>query len=296
MKQSLRFAVAAAAMGMVATASAGYFEVGTEVESYGSDYSAASDLALPYMAIGGNPIEGSALSLGLKTSHREMTGSSTARSSNRYRQDMSIGYSIESGAFTFKPGYLLRYESYQDGSRNVEHEFMPNMSYTLNDTVSLSLDTMVGVMQKSRLNGRGGDLGSDNSYNDFKYEVLAAVNTRLSDTQNLAVSIFTEGEDLSDVTGSEYEGFANWQLRLVYSQNFGDLTLTPYTRIGLSNKAKNANGDKTDQVAQRVGLAASYKLDTDLSLFGETYYQTAKNGDEADKNMMYYKAGVRYNF
>ena len=308
MKQSLRFAVAAAAMGMAATASAGYFEIGSEFEDYNGNYS-GSDFVLPYMAIGGNPIEGSAFSAELKTSYRQMTDNAAARSSNRYRQEITVGYSWGFGDFTFAPRYRLRQNFYND-KRDYEHRIYPNMSYRLNDTFSLQLDGFVAPVQAKRQAARGTDTGL-NDYVDYKHELDMRVNTQLSETQRLTVSLYNEYGRTTDLSkadaandGDETRNANEWQLRLVYTQNFGDFSLTPFARIGLSKKAQKVDGYKLNENRHRFGLAGSYKLSSDLSLVGETYFQTQKQQDrEADqtvdlsnKNMMFYKVGVRYSF
>ena len=311
MKQSLRFAVAAAAMGMAATASAGYFEIGTELESFNSDYS-SSDMVLPYMAVGGNPIEGTPFSAELKTSYRQRN-ESAARGGNRYRQDITVGYSWDFGDFVFAPRYRLRQDFMNSGSRTYEHRFFPNMSYRLNDTFSLQLDGFVAPVQQKRVSARGEDAANGETignYTDYKQEFDVRLHTQLSETQRLTVSVFNEYSKNSKMTsaqdGQDQLSASEWQLRVVYSQNFGDFSLTPFARFGLSNKSERVNKEKFDQNRHRFGLAGTYRLSSDLSLVGETYYQTQNQQgfigdttqveDRNDRNMMFYKLGVRYSF
>ena len=311
MKQSLRFAVAAAAMGMAATASAGYFEIGAEIEDYNGN-AGPETFYLPYVTVGGNPIEGSSFTAELKTSQRMMDDFGSRSASNRHRNDITIGYTFQYGDFTFNPRYRQRQNFLASGVREYEHRIFPNMSYRLNDTFSLQLrDGFVAPVQKKNVAARGTDTADRNDYVDYKHEFDMRLNTQLSDSQRLTVSIYNEygrTTDLSKNVAADAESTRNaneWQLRMVYTQNFGDFSLTPFVRIGLSKKDQTVDGTKKDLNRHRFGLAGSYNLTNDLSLVGETYFQTQKQQDytvaggivdESNKNYMFYKVGVRYSF
>lgn len=313
MKKSLRFAVAAAAMGMAATASAGYFEIGAEIEDYNGTYGDES-FYLPYVTIGGNPIEGSSFTAELKTSQRMMDAYGERNSKNRYRNDITIGYTFQHGDFTFNPRYRQRQNFLSSGAREFEHRFFPNMTYRLNDTFSLQLDGFLAPVQKKNQAARGTDSADGrHDYVDYKHELDMRLNTQLSETQRLTVSIYNEYGRTTDLEkgieaddGHKTRNANEWQLRLVYTQNFGDFSLTPFARIGLSKKNQNVNGAKLNENRHRFGLAGSYRLSSDLSLVGETYFQTRKKqeydrinhsvSDTHNQNMMFYKVGVRYSF
>ena len=307
MKQSLRFAVAAAAMGMAATASAGYFEMGAEIEDYNGEHGAET-FYLPYVTVGGNPIEDSSFTAELKTSQRMMDAYGRRSTHNRHRNDITIGYTFQYGDFTFNPRYRQRQNFLASGARDFEHRLFPNMSYRLNDTFSLQLDGFVAPVQKKHQEARGTDAGDQlHDYVDYKHELEMRLNTQLSESQRLTVSIYNEygrTTDLSKNVADDADKTRNaneWQLRLVYSQNFGDFSLTPFARIGLNKTAQKVEGYKLDENRHRFGISGSYKLASDLSLVGETYFQTQhqenKAGEElSSKNYMFYKVGVRYSF
>lgn len=310
MKQSLRFAVAAATMGMIASASAGYFEIGSEMESFNSAYETDS-FYLPYVIVGGNPIEGSNFRAELKTSYRQYDSSEKRNSSNRYRQDITVGNSWSFGDFTFSPQYRLRQDFMSSGSRTYEHRIFPNMSYRINDTFSVALDGFIAPVQAKHQGARGSDHSSDSSafnYNDYKHEFDVRLHTQISDTQRLTVSVFSEyskTNDLNQNDGHRQEEMEEWQLRMVYSHNFGDFTLAPFARIGLSRDVETVSGKTLDETRHRYGVSGFYNLSPEVTLVGEVYRQTqvqegVNDGGEIysrdDKNMMFYKLGVRYNF
>ena len=310
MKQSLHLAVAAATMGMITFASAGHFEIGSEVESFNSAYEDKS-LYLPYVTIGGNPIKGSDFHAELKTSYSQHDSSAKRDSSNRYRHDILVGNTWSSGDFTFAPEYLLRQDFMSDGSRIYEHRIFPNMSYRINDTFSLGLDGFVALVQAKRQEARGSDHNSDSSvfnYNDYKHEFDFCLDTRISDTQLFTVSVFTEYGKINDMNENDehrQETAEEWQLRLIYSHNFGNFTLEPFVRIGLSRDVETISGKTLDEKRHRYGVAGSYQLTPEVTLVGEVYGQTqgleGVNTDgeiysKDDKNMMFYKIGVNYTF
>ena len=308
-KGALRSAVACATAAMAMSASAGYFEIGAEIEDYNGVHG-DGDFYLPYVTVGGNPIEGSSFTAELKTSQRIMDASDARASSNRYRNDITIGYTFQHGDFTFNPRYRQRQNFYAN-SRDYEHRFFPNMSYRLNDTFSLQLDGFVAPVHKKRQSARGTDSADQlHDYVDYKHEFDMRLNTQLSETQRLTVSVYNEYSRTTELSksaandGDTTRNANEWQLRVVYSQNFGDFTLTPFARFGLSKTAQKVEGYKLDENRHRFGIAGSYKLSSDLTLVGETYFQTQNqeswNGtntvSDSDKNMMFYKVGVRYSF
>lgn len=293
-------------MGMVAPASAGYFEIGTEVETYNSAYE-NDNIYLPYVAVGGNPIEGSPFFAELKTSYRQYDSSVNRADSNRYRQDITVGYSWSFGDFTFSPKYVLRQDFMGDASRTYEHRISPNMSYRINDTFSLALDGFFAPVQAKNQATRGNDT-ENKDYNDHKYEFDIRLDTQISETQSFTASVYTEygkTTDLNENDAHRQENVEEWQLRLIYNHNFGNFTLSPFARIGLSRDVETVSGKTLDENRHRYGVTGSYHLTSDMTLVGEIYYQTqglenvndnSKIYSADDKNMMFYKVGVLYNF
>ena len=265
---------------------------------------------LPYVGVGFNPIEGSALFVGAKFSQRKMDASS-ARINTRDRQEFTVGYSFDlNDQLTFSPKVTARHNSYAaKNTRDTEWRIFPNMSYQLNDTFSLALDGFLAPVG-ARDEARGSDAvdasESDRfDYTDYKHELEFRLNTRLADDKRLMTSFYNEfsrkyGHSASSTTETQRN---EWQLRVVYTQDFGNFSLSPFARITLHREAQNNINQTKDELRNRFGVVGNYNLTNQLDLVGEIYHQfenqrdwTNTAVDDGKKRMMFYKVGLKYNF
>ena len=294
------------------SASAGYIEMGSEFEAYEGDHSGNS-FFLPYMAMGVNPIEGSPLSISAKFSQRYMD-ESDARGSNRARQEITAGYSFDIiDRFTFNPMIRVRHNNYDhspDGNRETEWRIFPNMSYAINDTFTVALEGFVAPVASRTSADRsveGGVEDGNFDYTDYKHELEYQLHTRIADDKRLTTSFYNEFSKKDGYTSDNPDAEKKrneWQLRLVYTQDFGNFTLSPFARITLHRKATSASGETKDEIRNRAGIAGSYTLNEDLSLVSEIYRQEENkrdwDGSHDDKGgtkaYMFYKVGIRYSF
>jgi len=123
----------------------------------------------------------------------------------------------------------------------------------------------------------------------------------LSKTQTARVSFYNEANSLDGVEKKDtVKGVNEWQLRLMFTQQVNDFSLTPYARFDLDRKLDVEQGDREKKLRHRVGLLGSYKLQDNLSLIYDVNYQVEQSRENSeskyDKNRMFYKLAINYSF
>lgn len=303
-------------------------ELGFENEKYTSKYK-TSNVFMPYVATNFDPIDGSSLSISMKYMYQNQYGKKDgATEKDRFKTDrdrievVAKGYTWKNGDFAFSPQVGFRYEAwdidYQNNTskqdkRRLELRFYPNMTYKINDQVSLYLSGFVGpVFMETKQESRKdngyvkGNLGTNTYYGDYYQELqLLGVKYKINNDNTVWTSIYNERKY------SEYASkYDRWQLRVGYDlKATSDLTINPFVRYDLHYSEENTenidfskdHGKSRDKDELRIGSGFNYKATSTVSLLGEVYWQTAKVESYSgvtsdDKNRMFYKLAVRKTF
>ncbi|EEV6537473.1 hypothetical protein DD355_005272, partial [Escherichia coli] len=132
-------------------------ELGFENEQYNYAYRSA-DVFMPYIKSNFNPVTDSALNVSLTYMYQDQYGKKHKKTSedrfktNRDRIELYLkGYTLNRGAYSFSPSAGFRYESWDVNYDNpkkqdkwkLELRFYPNMTYKLNDQLSLYMNGFV---------------------------------------------------------------------------------------------------------------------------------------------------------
>ncbi|HDT2949712.1 hypothetical protein OFN39_25580, partial [Escherichia coli] len=149
-------------------------ELGFENEQYNYAYRSA-DVFMPYIKSNFNPVTDSALNVSLTYMYQDQYGKKHKKTSedrfktNRDRIELYLkGYTLNRGAYSFSPSAGFRYESWDVNYDNpkkqdkwkLELRFYPNMTYKLNDQLSLYMNGFVApVFFKTQQESR-----KDNNY------------------------------------------------------------------------------------------------------------------------------------
>lgn len=303
-------------------------ELGFENESHTSAKYKTSDVFMPYVATSFNPIDDSNLNISMKYMYQDQYGKKDATTekdrfkTNRDRLEFFVkGYTWKNGDYSFSPSVGFRYEAWdidynntgRQDKRRLELRFLPNMTYNINDQVSLYMNGFVAPVfsetkQESRKDSRyvKGQLGTNTYYGDYFQELqVLGVKYKINSNNTVWSSIYNERKH------SEYASkYDRWQLRLGYDVKVTSaLNFGPFIRYDLSYKEENIensnfsndNGKTRSKDEVRIGSTASYDIIPSISLLGEVYWQTAKMESYSgisseDKNRMFYKLGIRKTF
>ncbi|PSW20251.1 hypothetical protein C9I98_09355 [Photobacterium sanctipauli] len=292
--------------GLSTTATAGTIEIGSEVEELNSEYK-TSDFMLPYLKATAQPFEGVPLTISFKFSDRQMFEDEVA-ANGRARQEYGIDYVAYAGEkFTFAPGFWLRHNEYAGkNTTDTEYRIYPNMSYQLNDTFKVALNGFFAPHSQTTT-PRGADIanaedGERFDYSDYKHELDFQLHTAINDKSKFVTSFYNEYVKTNDVTMADEQALMNeWQLRLVYTYNFDNFSVSPFARINLHRSFENGAGEEKDQARNRFGVKGGYNFANDLTLVYEVYTQTEEknnydNTSDVDQDKMFYKLGVKYDF
>ncbi|MGF1722967.1 hypothetical protein L4D20_23430 [Vibrio kyushuensis] len=292
----------------------GSIEVGTEYEDYNSNYS-HNDLLLPYLYTSFSPLPDSPLRVGVRFNDRQMMNQIMPEDGNPYRNDrsrqeylVSYRYNVTDN-FTFSPGFRIRHEEYsQNDTRRTEWRVYPNMTYQVNDTVSLGVDGFIAPISAD-MGARGNDQNSAQpndrfDYTDYLHELDFRFMTKFSDVSRLTTSLMSVYNKIGGVANAgELETRNELQLRFVYRHQFGDLTLSPFARIGLLRDDTDAVGNEREHIRHRFGVNGSYVMTNELDLTFGLNWQTEDQRDWSNNDVaagaverMVYQLGVRYNF
>ncbi|MCS3431062.1 hypothetical protein [Klebsiella sp. BIGb0407] len=303
-------------------------DLGFENERYTSDEYKTSDAFMPYIATSFNPIDDSKFNISMKYMYQDQYGKKDAETqkdrfkTNRDRFEFFVkGYTWKNGDFSFSPSVGFRYEDWKinyentgrQDSRKFELRFLPNMTYKINDQVSLYLSGFVAPVfvqtkQESRKDSSyvKGQLGTNNYNNDYYQELqLLGVKYKINGNNTVWSSIYNERKYTQ--YSSKYD---RWQLRVGYDvKATSDLSFGPFVRYDLSYREENTengnfakdSGKTRSKDEVRIGSTASYEIMPSVSLLGEIYWQTAKvesysGVSSEDKNRMFYKLAVRKAF
>ncbi|MGF1758257.1 hypothetical protein L4D76_09985 [Photobacterium sagamiensis] len=311
-KKSSAFSIVLLATALSASfsASAGFVEVGAEFRDFSTNYETESWFR-PYTKWMVNPIEGSPFKVIGRMDYRHYDLPAQRQWGNHARQELYVGYRWKFDDFVFAPKVGFRHASFSNDSRVTEYRVYPNMRYKINSTFSVAIDGFLapvdvkGVprMGKAELNEVGINKKVDRvNYSDYTHEIDFILSTKLAKDKRLLASIYSEtyrkGKEGRDAKNKQVEAL---ELRLAYSQNFGDLRVSPYTYIDISRDIESADGVKREGLRQRYGVEAAYKLTEKLAFQTRIFYQTEEVEDrehvkQDDKNYMNYKASFKYSF
>ncbi len=301
------------ALVMSGFAHAGFIEVGFEFEEHNSEY-ASSDLFMPYLAAGFQPNADTPLHFQFKFSDKQALEQSDLNghgvSNDRGRQEYIVYYTHQvNEKFTISPRLNIRHNEYSHkDTRDTEWRIYPNMSYQLNDTFSLALDGFLApVTGKDEVRNPGlvpdpRQAHKRESYTDYKHELDFRVNMHINDQQSARVSFYNEQSKKEGVVDTAQKSMDEWQLRLLYTHQSERLSVSPFARINLSREFENAEGTTKDQGRLRLGVAGTYQLNNDFDLAYEVNHQSEEQRDwdnsvsNVDKDRMFYKLAVKYNF
>ncbi|USD67930.1 OmpG family monomeric porin [Vibrio sp. SCSIO 43136] len=284
-----------AAMAAATTAQAAYIESGVEHEFYNSEFRAENDNVLPYLAAGFNPVADLPLTVGFKHSDKQMVNDQAAVNAgkaDRARQEYMVTYKHSfNDAFTVAPMFAIRHDNNElsigKKGHATEYRFHPNMSYQLDDTFALALDGFIAPVKI---------VDSVNAKNTsaLKSELDFRLNVALNDTQSARVSFYNEA---AKADGQD-KGNNEWQLRAMFTQKFGDLTVTPFVRYDLSRDLENTNKATESKLRHRAGITGSYKLQDNLAVVFEGNYQAEQENQKGDFNKarVFTKVGLNYSF
>lgn len=303
-------------------------ELGFENEQYTSKYK-TSDVFMPYVATSFDPIDGSSLNVSMKYLFQDQYGKKDATTekdkfkTDRDRIEVYVkGYTWKNGNFAFSPQAGFRYEAWdinyngntgKQDKRKLELRFFPNMTYKVNDQVSLYLSGFVApVFMETKQESRKddsyvkGELSTNNYYGDYYHELqLLGVKYKIDDSNTVWSSIYNERKYSEHA--SKYD---RWQWRVGYDlKATNDLSISPFVRYDLQYKEENIesikfvkdHGKSRNKDELRIGSGFNYKATSTVNIVGEIYWQTAKvesysGVSSDDKNRMFYKLGVRKTF
>ncbi len=299
-------------------------ELGFENEQYNYAYRSA-DVFMPYIKSNFNPVTDSALNVSLTYMYQDQYGKKHKKTSedrfktNRDRIELYLkGYTLNRGAYSFSPSAGFRYESWDVNYDNpkkqdkwkLELRFYPNMTYKLNDQLSLYMNGFVApvffkTQQESRKDNNyvKGKLGAKRYNNDYYQELqILGVRYKFNNDNTLWASVYNERK--YNQHSSKYD---RWQLRGGYDFKVTEeFVLSPFIRYDLSYREKNLestsnNGLSKNNKEIRNGASFSYKIIPSVKLVGEIYRQTTNienyYGEHSeDKNRMFYKLGINKTF
>lgn len=310
------------------SAGAANVELGFENEQYTSKYK-TSDVFMPYVATSFDPVDGSSLNVSMKYLYQNQYGKKDGTTpkekfqSDRDRIEVYVkGYTWKQGDFAFAPQAGFRYEAWdidyvnntgRQDKRKLEVRLFPNMTYKINDAVSLYLSGFLGPVfvetkQQSRKddNYNSKNLGTNHYNGDYYQELqLLGVKYKINGENTVWTSIYNERKY------SEYASkYDRWQWRVGYDlKATSDLSINPFVRYDLHYKEENIEsrkfakdaGKSRNKDELRIGSTFNYKATSTVNIVGEVYWQTARvekytGESEDDKNRMFYKLGVRKTF
>lgn len=295
------------AMAMAAStfANAAYIDLGVEQEYYNDDFK-NSDNVMPYLGAGFKPSADSSLAFSFKfsdkqtiasTKHAEDANGLFGFSSDRGRQDYAVSYTYNvSDAFTIMPKLTIRHDNFSfNDTHATEYRMHPNMSYKMNDMITLAFDGFVAPVKLKSTDPK--DKANRKSTSDLKHEADFRVNMTFNDTQSARVSLYNEAAKLEAKDSTVNE----WQLRLVYAHKFADLTVSPYARIDLSRDLTVAN-NSVAPIRHRAGVNGKYNLGNDFAVVFDVNYQAEKTFNVTtetrgvNKSRMFYNIAINYTF
>lgn len=299
-------------------------ELGFENEQYNHSYR-SSDVFMPYISSGFNPIDDSELNLFFKYMYQDQYGKKHSKTesgkfkTDRDRLDFYIkGYTWKKGSYIFSPSAGFRYENWnidynndnRQDKRNLELRFYPNMTYKINNQFSLYMNGFVAPVfmetkQESRKDNHyvKGNLSTQHYNGDYYQELeVLGVKYKINDKNTVWSSFYNE------IKYSEHASkYERWQLRLGYDlKAMESLNINPFIRYDLYYKEECIENTKNhglskDKKEVRIGSALNFEVVSTINLLAEIYFQTAKvesyTGESAeDKNRMFYKLGIRKTF
>ena len=295
-----------------------YIELGNEYEAFYNDQHRSN--TMPYLAVQFSPIEDSSMFIHGNFSYRHMMDADERSSGERGRQDLVVGWSHSYDNFWWGPQFQVRNEMYSNDTRRTEWRIYNNFTYNVNEDTDFFHWGFFSPVSNRTDNARGNDMVECDSmgeceesdrfeYLDYYHELEFGLRRRLNWDNQVEFVLYNEvsrNNDLKknlDNAGAD-KGYDEWQIRVNYTQSFGDFTITPFVRHAFHRKFHSVDEGSKKNPRTRIGVWGDYKIKDSLKLIYEVYHQTAdtssyeysSNQWKGEEKYFMWKLAIRQSF
>ena len=266
-----------------------FIELGNEYEEFYKERHRSN--TMPYLAVQFKPIEDSSMFVYGNFSYRHMMRKDERPWGERGRQDLAIGWSHGYDNFWWGPQFQVRNEMYSNDTRRTEWRIYNNFTYYLSENTDFFHWGFISPVSNRTNHARGSDkVECDNmgdckesdrfEYLDYYHELEFGLRHRLRWDKQLELVLYSEISKNSDLKKGQDnawsdKGYDEWQVRVNYTQKFGDFTITPFVRHSFYRKFHSVDEGGKENLRTRVGVWGDYKIRDSLKLIYEVYHQTA---------------------
>ncbi|HIF9176940.1 TPA: hypothetical protein ACX6QN_001735 [Photobacterium damselae] len=176
------------------------------------------------------------------------------------------------GSWRFRPGIGVRYNGYDIDRYEIEYRLYPQFDYFFdsNSQAFFSGHWYIGDAKGIRMSDT-----QSQRYTDWGYEAEFGWLYRFANGSSIKPHLYTEYDSYENNFDINY-----WQLRLIYSQKIGRITINPFIRYGLGRDITDRShsdpdrwGLKRDNNYSRAGVFGNIGISGKWNLIYETYYQ-----------------------